>query len=204
MRRRSTSSYSRVHACPSVRLGLSRSSNGRRSCDRPQSMIGNSPCRGSAPTVARDLSSPDHAPARAPYSLVVNVPPSCRESCLLGPRTSGSYLADDGPHETCKLTCDRSHRDGLELASPDQLPVATVEAALRLPGDLANRSRCRGYLLLLVFAHPRRMLIAPRALHQRAARASLPALVMGPRLIVSPVESSDGTRPRYPISSQGD
>src|ERR1700730_8329463 len=53
LRRRSTSSYSRVHACPCFRLGQSRSENGRRSRDRPHSMIGNSPCRGFAPAVAR-------------------------------------------------------------------------------------------------------------------------------------------------------
>src|SRR6266481_2237345 len=48
------------------RLGLSRSEYGRRPCGRPHRMIGNSPCRGHAPAVARDLSSPDHAPAQAP------------------------------------------------------------------------------------------------------------------------------------------
>src|SRR6202795_5408975 len=46
------------------RLGLSRSEDGRRSCDRPHRMIGNSPCRGSAPAVARDVCSPDQAPRR--------------------------------------------------------------------------------------------------------------------------------------------
>jgi hypothetical protein len=37
------SSDSRVLACPNVRLGLSLSSHGRRSCDRPHSAIENSP-----------------------------------------------------------------------------------------------------------------------------------------------------------------
>jgi hypothetical protein len=36
---------------------------------------------------------------------------------------------------------------------------------------------------------------------RRARR--LPVLVMGPRLTVSPVEASDGTKPRYAISSRG-
>src|SRR5215470_9555553 len=37
------------------RLGLSRSEYGRRPFGRPHRMIGNSPCRGHAPAVARDF-----------------------------------------------------------------------------------------------------------------------------------------------------
>src|SRR5712692_7581703 len=70
-----------------------------------------------------------------------------------------------------ELACDRGDGDGLELASPDQRPVAPVQAALRLPGDLANRSRGGVNLRLLGWPHPRGMLIAPGALHQHAAGA---------------------------------
>ena len=40
-------------ALPFVRPGLSLSGIGRRSCDRPHSKLGNSPCRGPALTSAR-------------------------------------------------------------------------------------------------------------------------------------------------------
>jgi hypothetical protein len=53
------SSYDR----PSV-WGYPGLANGRRFDDRPQRSLGNSPCRGYAPAVARDLTSPDHAPVQ--------------------------------------------------------------------------------------------------------------------------------------------
>ena len=120
---------------------------------------------------------------------------------LLGRRLSAARLASYRPNETRKLTRDRSDGDRLELASPDQRSVAPVETALRLPGDLAHLwRRCRD-LLLFGNANTGRMLIAPGALHERASRSRLPDFVMGPRLIVSPVELSEDPMPRYPISS---
>jgi hypothetical protein len=41
-------------AYPELRLGLSLSTHGRRSCDLPHSETGNSPNRGDAPAIARD------------------------------------------------------------------------------------------------------------------------------------------------------
>src|SRR5215470_9120716 len=55
---------------------------------------------------------------------------------------------------------------------PGERSVTLIEAGLRLPGNLANRLRHRLDLDLFV-----------------------PVLVIGPRLTLSPVESSDGTIP---------
>src|SRR6202040_165120 len=109
---------------------------------------------------------------------VVNVPPPPTGSpALLARRGTGDGdLTADCPDEAGELARDRGHGDGLELASPDQRPVAPVEAVLRLPGDLANRTRRGRDLRLLVLAHPRRVLIAPRALHQHASRPPVASL----------------------------
>src|SRR5216684_2847440 len=101
---------------------------------------------------------------------------------LLGRSTGRGHLASDGPDEARELTSDRGDGDSLKLAPPDQRSVAPVQAALRLPGDLANRSRRGRDLLLLVFAHPRRMLIAPGALHQHASRPPVAGLGDGAAL----------------------
>jgi len=50
------------------RLGLSRSEYGRRPFGRPHRMIGNSPCRGHAPAVARDFFTGPCPGARLPES----------------------------------------------------------------------------------------------------------------------------------------
>src|SRR4030081_3841489 len=78
-------------------------------------------------------------------------------------------LATDGPDEAGELTCDCGDDHGLELALTDQRAVAPVEAALRLPGNLANRWRGSVDLVLLGGPHARGMLIAPRAFHQHPA-----------------------------------
>src|ERR1017187_8962122 len=78
-------------------------------------------------------------------------------------------LAADGPDEAGELACDCGDGHGLELASTDQCSVAPVEAALRLPGNLANRRRSGVDLVLLDGPHARGMLIAPRAFHQHPA-----------------------------------
>src|SRR5712692_4475943 len=95
---------------------------------------------------------------------------------LLGRRTGRGHLATDRPDEGRELTCDRGDGDGLGLALPDQRPVACAQAALRLPGDLANRSWRRRHLLLLLLSHPRRMLIAPGAFDQSASRPPVTGL----------------------------
>src|ERR671923_1659937 len=87
-------------------------------------------------------------------------------SRLLGGSTRGADLATDRPNEGRELACDRGDRDVRKLASSDERPVTPSQAALRLPGDLANRSRCSRDLLLLLFSDPRRMAITPGALHQ--------------------------------------
>ena len=64
-------------AFPFVRLGLSRSSIGRRSDDRPHSSVGNSPCRGPTLTAARLMSNvSDHIkpPVVGAVSCVVQAP----------------------------------------------------------------------------------------------------------------------------------
>src|SRR2546421_308857 len=95
---------------------------------------------------------------------------------LLGHRTGGSDRAVDGPDEPRELARDRGDGDGLQLAPSDQRPVTPVQATLRLPGDLANRTRGSRDLLLFLLAYPRRMLIAPGAFHQHTARAPVTGL----------------------------
>src|SRR6267378_8630323 len=110
---------------------------GRASTLRSASRLGREfPCRGCAPAVTRDLSSPDQCPGIGSLVQVVNVPPPPIGSpALLGLSTGRVCRARDRPDETRELARDRGDGDGLELASPDQRSVAPVEAALRLPGD---------------------------------------------------------------------
>ena len=138
-RRRSTSSHSRVHACPCFRLGLSRSEDGRRPCGRPQSTIGNSPCRGLRSRRCTRFIFTGPCPGAGSLKVWLYVPlaPFGRPA-LLGRSTGGGDLATDGPDEAGELARDRGDGHGLELALADQRPVAPVQAALRLPGDLAN------------------------------------------------------------------
>src|SRR6266446_6480608 len=140
-------------------------------------MIVNSPCRGYAPAVARGIFLTGPGPgARLPENGS-NLP-SCfsSPSLLPGRPLSRGDFATDGPDEAGAFTGDRGDGDGLELAAANQRPVALVQSALRLPGDLANRRRGGVNLVLLVRAHPRRMLIAPGAFHQHAARTPVTGL----------------------------
>src|SRR5437763_3013033 len=98
-----------------------------------------------------------------------------RKAALLRRGLRGCF-ASDGPDKAGELTRDRSDGDRLELAPPEQRPIAPIEAGLRLPGDLANLSRRGGDPLLLGPADARRMLIAPGALHQRASRSPIAGL----------------------------
>src|SRR5437773_9410834 len=100
-------------------------------------MIGNSPCRGSASAIARDLSlRRTAAPARGPLvsarlggqaPLASLLSRGCRD-------TSGRDCASDSPDEAGELAGDRDDGDGLSLAFPDQRTIAPVQPALRLPG----------------------------------------------------------------------
>src|SRR5215471_9694679 len=101
---------------------------------------------------------------------------SLRRALLPGHTTGRGHLATDGPDEAGEFAGDRGDGDGLELAPADQRPVALVQAALRLPGNLANRLWGGLNLVLFVRPHPRGMLIAPGALHQHAARAPVAGL----------------------------
>src|SRR3979490_2908049 len=85
-------------------------------------------------------------------------------------------LATDGPNEAGELACDCGDGHGLELAPADQRSVAPVEAALRFPGNLANRRRGSVDLVLLDGPHARGMLIAPRAFHQHPASTPVSGL----------------------------
>src|SRR5258708_31572154 len=157
--------------------GVSGSESGRRPYGRPQRMRGNPPCRGHAPAVARDLSFTGPCPGAGLPENGLNVPSCSLCRALLPGRTAGrGDLAIDGPDEAGEFTGDRGDGDGLELAAADHRPVALVQSALRLPGDLANRRWGGVNLPLLVRAHPRRVLIAPGAFHQHAACTPLTGL----------------------------
>src|SRR5580693_6626970 len=100
-------------------------------------------------------------------------------SILLGPVTGRCRCprrARDRPDEAGEFSSDRSDGNRLELAPSDQRSVAPVQAALRFPSNLANRLRHGIDLCLLLFAHARRMLIAPGALHLHAPRPSVAGL----------------------------
>src|SRR5258708_30461829 len=133
-------------------------------------MIGNSPCRGRAPAVARDVFT-GPLPRRGLPVFGCGCAISYRKSRLAGCDMSGGDLAIDRPDEARKFARDRSDSDGLALALPDQRSVARVEAALRLPGDLTHRWWGGVNLRLLGSSDPRGMLIAPGAFHQDAAGA---------------------------------
>src|SRR5882672_6577234 len=159
-----------------LRLGLSRSTVVHRPCGRLQGWVGNSPVVAALPPLHECIFT-GPCPGIGSLVQVVTVrPPSIGSPALLGLSMRRVRRARDRPDEASELARDRGDGDGLELASPDQRPVAPVKAALRLPGDLANLSRRGRDLLLLVLAHPRRMLIAPGALHQHASRPPIAGL----------------------------
>src|SRR5256885_3734905 len=153
-----------------LRLGLSRSTVVHRPCGRLQGWVGNSPVVAALPPLHGCIFT-GPCPGSGSLVQVVNVrPPPIGSPALLGLSTGRVCRASNGPDEAGELARDRGDRDGLGLASPDQCAVPPVEAVLRLPGDLANLTRRGRHLLLLVLAHPRRVLIAPGALPQHASR----------------------------------
>src|SRR5215471_20022051 len=123
---------------------------------------------------------PRHRPLVKP--LPVPLAASTARPSLDGCSTGSDNLAIDGPDEAGELAGDRRYGDVLELAFPDQGPIARAEPALCLPGDLANGSRRRRHFLLLLLSHPGGMLIAPRAFRQHAARPTVAGLGNGAAL----------------------
>src|SRR5262249_62002569 len=140
-RRRLTSSYSRVHACPYVRLGLSLSEKRASILRSASSTCREFPCRGSAPAVARDLISPDLAPVQGSLvsALPINILPLRVLSWLAGHSRSldvgrSRSRADrlgDCPDETDELPSHRRNGDVLELAPPEQRSVTLIEGGAR-------------------------------------------------------------------------
>ncbi len=118
---------------------------------------------------------PDHPPASALLEDA-NLPSVSSPAGSPGRNPCPGNRAIDGPDEAAQLAGDRGHGDRLALASAHQCSVAPAKATLRLPGDLTNGSRRRCHLRLLVPADPRRMLIAPRTLHQNAPRPPVAGL----------------------------
>src|SRR6266705_6655643 len=82
----------------------------------------------------------------------------------------------DGPDEAGKLARHRGDDDGRLLAASGQGAIARGEATLRLPGDIANGSWRGRDLRQLRPADPRRMAVAPGALHQDAPRPAVAGL----------------------------
>jgi hypothetical protein len=114
---------------------------------------------------------------------------------LLVRRCMRSYdLTVDRPDERGQLAGDRSHHDRRSLALSRQCPEAATEPHLRLPGNLAGRPWRGADPGLHVLADAWRESVAA-SMSSRRARV-LPALVMPPRLTLSPVDLSDGVRPR--------
>src|SRR5260370_19229065 len=124
------------------RLGLSRSEYGRRPFGRPHRMIGNSPCRGDAPAVARDLSFTGPSPgARLPENGSNVLFASLRRALLPGRTAGRGVLAIAVPDAAGEFTGDRGDGDGLALAAAGQGPIALGQSALRLPCALTHRLR---------------------------------------------------------------
>jgi hypothetical protein len=85
------------------------------------------------------------------------------------------------------------------LAASAQHSIAGRQPGLRLPGDLPHLWWCLLQTVQLLRTDPRRMPIGPCALDQHVANAAVPRLgdaAPSPRLTVSPVDRSPGTRPR--------
>src|SRR6516164_1304668 len=183
---RVTSTYSRVHACPYVRLGLSLSEKRASILRSASSTYREFPCRGSAPAVARDLISPDLAPMLGSLvtALPINILPlrvpfwlagHSRGLCVGRSRSRADRLGDC-PDETDELASHRRNGDVLELASLEQRSITLIEAGLRFPGDLANRLRHRLDLDLFALAQARRKLVTPGTLDQHASHPPIAGL----------------------------
>src|SRR5260370_32091961 len=115
-------------------------------------------------------------PRQGSLEKVMNVPRApFGKPALSGRSISGGDVATNRPDEARELTRDRGDGDSLQLAPPDQRSIAPVQAALRLPRDLANRPPRGGDLLLLLLSHPRWMLTTLPAFAHKATPPPPPA-----------------------------
>ena len=114
------------------------------------------------------------------------------------------HAPGDGPDEAGHFTGDRGRDDVGRFAAAGKFAIARTQPQLRFPGDLADRL---GLLLLpeqQFAADPGREAAEPapakagvQAASISSRRAALfPALVRPPRLMLAPLECSDGTSPR--------
>ena len=112
-------------------------------------------------------------------------------------------LAGDVPDEGREFTRDR-HTDLVECElACREMSVALRKTQLRSPGDIAD---CLGLSFLTHLqdsAQPGREAVIPGRLHQHAPAWLLPVLVISPWRRLEPLEYSEGTNPRKPISSRG-
>jgi hypothetical protein len=172
-------------ALPFVRPGLSLSGIGRRSCDRPHSNLGNSPCRGPALTSARLMfDDPPLLLARfyvrgrrgcgpvEPFIARAVHDPGLRvRRCM-----RSHDLAIDRPNEGRQLAGDDRGDDGRPLALTGERPKAPAQPHLRFPGNLAHRPRCGRHLYLLLAANTWRIPIAPSSFDQDTPRPAIASL----------------------------
>src|SRR5512134_1376242 len=125
---------------------------------------------------------------------------SCPSHRMDGVSASGRPRRDlmgDRPEERRHFPGDGGGDDSAPFAACDELAVATAEAQLRLPGDVAHRLRQIAGAVEQRSAHPGAEAVGPRTFDENPpGPRRLPVLVIPPRLTVSPVERSDGTSPR--------
>src|SRR5882762_8506842 len=172
-------------ALPFVRPGLSLSGIGRRSCDRPRSKLGSSPCRGPALASARLMF--DDAPLllgccyvggrRGCGPVEPSIARAVHDPGLLVRRRMRSHdLAIDRPDEGRQLAGNRRGDDGRPLALAGERPKTPAQPHLRFPGNLAHRPRCGRHLYLLLAANTWRMPIAPSGFDQDTPRPTIAGL----------------------------
>src|SRR4051812_26973707 len=105
-------------------------------------------------------------------------------------------MPGDGPDKARQFTGDRSSDDIGRLAGAGEPAISRAQPQLRLPGDLADRL---GLALLpeqQLAADPGREAVTPGGLDQRPAGGAVAGPVRPPRLMLVPLECSDGTSPR--------
>ena len=106
------------------------------------------------------------------------------------------HAPGDGPDEAGQFTGDRGSNDIGRFAAAGELAIARAQPHLRLPGDLAQRL----WLLLLTqqqrAADPGRETVGPGRFDQPPPCRAVAGLVRPPRLMLAPLECSDGTSPR--------
>src|SRR5260221_6828562 len=161
-------------ALPFVRPGLSLSEIGRRSCDRPRSKLGSSPCRGPALASARlmfmmlrcyIISLLLRVRAEGCGPVEPSIARAVHDPGLLVRRCMRSHdLAIDRPDEGRQLAGDRRGDDGRPLALPGERPKTPAQPHLRFPGNLAHRPRCGGVHVSEFFTEPAKGAAPPEPL----------------------------------------